>query len=133
MLDGPPITVVPATADLWVDFEKFMGEPGRYWGSMAQAVSRRMRAMAAIVLPAKQENIRKMIAILEENFDSEGAPHGKRKKACMDAGMSDSSFARGLRDMKEGLVVKQGDGQNAKYRVAKLEAVSVSPGVKPMS
>jgi hypothetical protein len=90
-------------------------------------------AMSAMVSPAKQENIRKMIAVLEKKFDTEGATHGKWMRACMDAGMSDSNFARGLRDMKEGLVAKEGDGQGARYRVDKSEAVSVSPGVKPMS
>jgi hypothetical protein len=48
--------------------------------------------------------------------------------------MSESKFARGLRDaLKEELVVKEGDGQGARYRVDKSEAVSVSPGVKAVS
>ncbi len=71
-----------------------------------------------------------------ERFGPEGATHGKWKKSYVEAEMSESTFARGLRDaLKEELVVKEGGGQGAQYRVAKSEseAVSVSADVKPMS
>ena len=35
MFEGQRITVLPATTDRWVDFDKLMGEPGGYWGPLA--------------------------------------------------------------------------------------------------
>jgi len=92
--------------------------------------------VAGVVSSAKRTNMQKITDILEERFGSEGASHSEWKKACLDAGISDSTFARSLRDaLKEGLVVKEGDGQGARYRVAKSESepVSVSADVKPVS
>ena len=69
-----------------------------------------------------------------EKFGPEGATHGEWKKSFVEAGISDSTFARGLRDaLKEGLVAREGEGPGARYRVVKLDAVSVSADVKPMS
>ncbi len=82
---------------------------------------------------AKKRNIQTMIEVLER-LGPEGASHGKWKESCLEAGMSESTYARGLRGaLKEGLVDKEGDGPGARYRVAKSEAVSVSADVKPMS
>jgi hypothetical protein len=69
-----------------------------------------------------------------ERFGPEGASHGKWKESCLEAGMSESKFARGLRDaLKEGMVTKEGEGQGAQYRVVKSEAVPVSADVKRVS
>jgi hypothetical protein len=82
---------------------------------------------------ARKRNIKTMLETLEK-FGPEGASHGKWKESCVAAGMSDSTFARGLRDaLKEGVMTKEGEGQGALYRVAKSEAVSVSADVKPVS
>jgi hypothetical protein len=82
---------------------------------------------------AKKRNIKTLVEALER-LGPEGASHGKWKESCVEVGMSESKFARGLRDaLKEELVVKEGDGQGARYRVDKSEAVSVSPGVKAVS
>jgi len=84
--------------------------------------------------PAMQKNIQKMVSILREKFGEEGASHGEWMKACSEAGMSESTFARRLRGaIDQRLVEKEGDGQGARYRVAKSEPVSVSAGVKPVS
>jgi len=69
-----------------------------------------------------------------ERFGPEGASHGKWKESWVEAGMSESTFARALRDViREGMVTKDDEGQGARYGVVKSEAVSVSSNVKPMS
>ena len=82
---------------------------------------------------AKKKNIKTLVEALER-LGPEGASHGKWKESCVAAGMSDSTFARGLRGaLKEGMVAKEGDGPGARYRLVNSEAVSVSPDVKPVS
>lgn len=91
-------------------------------------------ATAALVSPDNQANIQRIMAVLEQEFSTDGAAHGQWKKACMDAGMSGSTFDRALRNaIDRQLIVKEGDGQGARYRVAKSEPVSVSTDVKPVS
>lgn len=91
-------------------------------------------AMAALVSPGIQANLKRVLDILEEKFGPEGAAATEWKNACEGEGISGSTFSRRLREAKnQGLVQKQGDGQGARYRVVKSEPVSVSTDVKPVS
>ncbi len=77
-----------------------------------------------------QDNVKAilMLAKLGEKFGAEGATHGEWKQACIDdLGISESTFNRQIKELQEeGLVDKQGDGQGARYRLAKSETEPVS-------
>jgi len=89
--------------------------------------------VSGIESAARKRNLKTMMESLEK-FGPEGASHGEWKKSYVAAGLSESTFARSLRDaLKEGMVAKEGDGPGARYRVVESEAVSVSPGVKAVS
>ena len=68
-----------------------------------------------------------MLAILEDKFGPEGPTSTEWQKACESEGISNSTFSRRLRDLKNsGLVEKDGGGQGARYRLAKSETEPVS-------
>jgi hypothetical protein len=91
--------------------------------------------VAGIMSAVRNSTIKKMLAILDEKFGPEGTTHSDwMKEACKNKEMSESTFNRRLKDaISDGLVEKEGDGQGARYWVAKSEPVSVSAGVKPVS
>ena len=78
--------------------------------------------------PQDNAKAKMMLAKLGEKFGAEGATHGEWKRACIDdLGISESTFNRQIKELQEkGLVVKQGDGQGARYRLAKSETEPVS-------
>jgi hypothetical protein len=92
--------------------------------------------VAGIMSPANDPTTKKILAVLKEKFGVEGATATAWQRACEAEGISRETFYRRRKEMDgEGLVVKEGEGQGARYRVAKSEpeAVSVSADVKPMS
>ena len=52
MFEGQRITVLPATTDRWVDFDKLMGKPGGYWGPLAPSTDGRSADFRAAFSPA---------------------------------------------------------------------------------
>jgi hypothetical protein len=147
-LIGAADTIISCSGDihsLKIKCEKMKdAEPFKEFALTAQLVELENGRSSCVLVPfdemvsgiestSKKRNIKTMIEVLER-FGPEGASHGKWKESWVESGMSDSTFARSLRDVIEGrLVDKEGDGPGARYRVAKSEAVSVSGDVKPMS
>ena len=68
-----------------------------------------------------------MLAILADAFGPDGATATQWQKACEKGKISRETFYRRLKElMAVGLVEKAGEGQGARYRLAKSEPVSVS-------
>ena len=89
--------------------------------------------VVAKMSPASDAKTKIVLAALEK-FEPEGATASEWERACKDGGVTRETFYRRREKLeKAGTVEKAGEGQGARYRLAKSEPVSVSGGVKPMS
>ena len=70
----------------------------------------------------------KILSVLEEKFGPEGGTASEWQQACeKEIGVPHATFYKRLRKLKkQSLVEKEGEGQGARYRLAKSEPVSVS-------
>ncbi len=84
-----------------------------------------IKAMESSKTDAKDE---KILSVLEEKFGPEGGTASEWQKACeKEIGVPHATFYKRLRKLKkQSLVEKEGEGQGARYRLAKSEPVSVS-------
>ena len=77
--------------------------------------------------PGDDPTAKKMLAILEGEFGTDGAKATQWQKACKKAKVSQKTFYRRLKELLNAdFVAKDGEGQGARYRLVKSEPVSVS-------